>query len=322
MLSRNLKWCVKRRFVWICQSKQQLRRLYSQTCIVPTSWKRKLLISSTRKFPLIFLTIRFDFNFLSSFLKNNSSHATDVMETVGWKNMVTTHPHLINEAFRALATQQIPPIGPPRKRVKMSWNKALTSFATLMSSSAAHSSHFSTITSQLSSTSPPPTLTSLLHQKLTTTNIHEHHTQRYHQEHQPKPVVSASADKKVILNDIASGLASAVAIAVSDAVSSVQQQMNNQENNQNQRRTEPPEPVRNHFSHLRQQLESREPSSHGSNSTILRKRLSNINIEAAVASAVNRYLTTTIKNNQKLTRNQLDQDENVILVEGKCLIKH
>ena len=49
-----------------------------------------------------------------------SSHATDVMETVGWKNMVTTHPHLINEAFRALATQQIPPIGPPRKRVKMS----------------------------------------------------------------------------------------------------------------------------------------------------------------------------------------------------------
>lgn len=52
-----------------------------------------------------------------------SSHATDVMETVGWKNMVTTHPHLINEAFRALATQQIPPIGPPRKRVKMSWNK-------------------------------------------------------------------------------------------------------------------------------------------------------------------------------------------------------
>ncbi|XP_062702249.1 protein roadkill isoform X5 [Aedes albopictus] len=49
-----------------------------------------------------------------------NTHATDVMETVGWKNMVTTHPHLINEAFRALATQQIPPIGPPRKRVKMS----------------------------------------------------------------------------------------------------------------------------------------------------------------------------------------------------------
>jgi len=48
------------------------------------------------------------------------SHATDVMETSGWQNMITTHSHLIAEAFRALATQQIPPIGPPRKRVKMS----------------------------------------------------------------------------------------------------------------------------------------------------------------------------------------------------------
>lgn len=236
------------------------------------------------------------------------------METVGWKNMVTTHPHLINEAFRALATQQIPPIGPPRKRVKMSWNRALTSFATVMSSpTAAHSSHYSTITSQLSS---PPTLTSLLHQKLTT------NTQT---NHQPKPVVSTSADKQVILNDIASGLASAVALAVSDAVSSVHQQMNNQEMNMNpQRRIDPP-PTRHHFSHLRQQLESNEPSYHGTNnnnSTILRKRLSNINIEAAVASAVNRYLTTTIKNNQKLTRNQLDHDENVILIDGKCLLKN
>lgn len=260
----------------------------------------------------------------------HSSHATDVMETVGWKNMVTTHPHLINEAFRALATQQIPPIGPPRKRVKMSWNRALTSFATVMSSSsAAHSSHYSTITSQLSSTSPP-TLTSLLHQKLTTTNTpnnhyhHHHHPldqqHQHHQQLQPKPVVSASADKQVMLNDIASGLASAVAIAVSDAVSSVHQQMNNQEINQ--RRVDPP-PTRHHFSHLRQQLESKEPSYHGtSNSTILRKRLSNINIEAAVASAVNRYLSTTIKNNQKMTRNQVDNDENVILIDGKCFIKN
>lgn len=54
-------------------------------------------------------------------------HATDVMETLGWKNMISTHPHLIAEAFRALATQQVPPIGPPRKRVKMSWNKLLIS---------------------------------------------------------------------------------------------------------------------------------------------------------------------------------------------------
>ncbi|KAI5644404.1 BTB/POZ domain-containing protein [Phthorimaea operculella] len=48
----------------------------------------------------------------------NTSHATDVMDTPGWKNMISSHPHLIAEAFRALATQQqqIPPIGPPRKR--------------------------------------------------------------------------------------------------------------------------------------------------------------------------------------------------------------
>lgn len=48
------------------------------------------------------------------------SHATDVMDTTGWKTMIQSHPHLIAEAFRALATQQIPPIGPPRKRVKQS----------------------------------------------------------------------------------------------------------------------------------------------------------------------------------------------------------
>ena len=47
-------------------------------------------------------------------------HASDVMETVGWKSMIKSHPHLIAEAFRALATQQIPPIGPPRKRIKTS----------------------------------------------------------------------------------------------------------------------------------------------------------------------------------------------------------
>ncbi|XP_076043127.1 BTB/POZ and MATH domain-containing protein rdx isoform X2 [Oratosquilla oratoria] len=47
-----------------------------------------------------------------------NTHATDVMETQGWKSMILSHPHLIAEAFRALATQQIPPIGPPRKRIK------------------------------------------------------------------------------------------------------------------------------------------------------------------------------------------------------------
>ena len=156
-----------------------------------------------------------------------------------------------------------------------------------------------------------------------------------------------NVEKQVILNDIAAGLANAVAVAVADAVSSVHQQMNNQENNrrmieqqqlQQQQQQLPQIPVapvveevqvlqlppRNqHFSHLRQQLESKNPhNSH--NNQILRKRLTNINIEAAVATAVNNYLTTTIKNNQKLTRNQLDQDENVIVVDdiGKRLIKN
>lgn len=48
------------------------------------------------------------------------SHPTDVTETLGWKNMIASHPHLIAEAYGALATQQIPPIGPPRKRIKQS----------------------------------------------------------------------------------------------------------------------------------------------------------------------------------------------------------
>lgn len=192
----------------------------------------------------------------------------------------------------------------------------------MSSSSAAHSSHYSSITSQSSSSSSTSTpLTSLLHQKLTTSS----NTPNHHQQLQLLPKPAETADKQVMLNDIASGLATAVAAAVSDAVSSVHQQMNNQE-----RRLEPapPAPPRHHFSHLRQQLESKEPSYNSggpggtTHSTILRKRLSNINIEAAVASAVNRYLTTTIKNNQKLTRNQLDHDENVILVDGKCLIKN
>ncbi|XP_054721492.1 protein roadkill-like [Uloborus diversus] len=47
-----------------------------------------------------------------------NSHAADVMETIGWKTMVRVRPHLLADAFRALATQQVPPIGPPRKRAK------------------------------------------------------------------------------------------------------------------------------------------------------------------------------------------------------------
>lgn len=41
------------------------------------------------------------------------------METPGWKQMITRQPHLVAEAFKALATQQVPPIGPPRKRIKL-----------------------------------------------------------------------------------------------------------------------------------------------------------------------------------------------------------
>ena len=48
------------------------------------------------------------------------SHATDIMETAGWKTLIESHPHLIADAFRALASQQSPPLGPPRKRVKTS----------------------------------------------------------------------------------------------------------------------------------------------------------------------------------------------------------
>ena len=48
----------------------------------------------------------------------NNRHATDVMDTPGWKQMVSSNPHLVAEAFRALATQQIPPMGPPRKKLK------------------------------------------------------------------------------------------------------------------------------------------------------------------------------------------------------------
>lgn len=48
----------------------------------------------------------------------NTRHVTDVMETGGWKQMVGSHPHLIAEAFKALASQQIPPMGPPRKKLK------------------------------------------------------------------------------------------------------------------------------------------------------------------------------------------------------------
>uniref|UniRef100_A0A3B3TA33 Speckle type BTB/POZ protein like n=1 Tax=Paramormyrops kingsleyae TaxID=1676925 RepID=A0A3B3TA33_9TELE len=50
----------------------------------------------------------------------NSNQATDIMETAGWKSMIQSHPHLVAEAFRALASAQCPPFGLPRKRLKQS----------------------------------------------------------------------------------------------------------------------------------------------------------------------------------------------------------
>ncbi|KAG8184549.1 hypothetical protein JTE90_012638 [Oedothorax gibbosus] len=48
-----------------------------------------------------------------------NSHAQEIMETAGWKTMVTMRPTLIAEVFRALATQQSPQVI-PRKRCKQS----------------------------------------------------------------------------------------------------------------------------------------------------------------------------------------------------------
>ncbi|UYV61389.1 SPOPL [Cordylochernes scorpioides] len=50
----------------------------------------------------------------------NTRHATDVMRRRDGSPWCFASPTLIAEAFRALATQQVPPIGPPRKRLKQS----------------------------------------------------------------------------------------------------------------------------------------------------------------------------------------------------------
>ncbi|OCT61035.1 speckle-type POZ protein-like [Xenopus laevis] len=50
----------------------------------------------------------------------NSNQTMDIMETAGWKSMIKSHPHLVAEAFRALASAQCPPFGIPRKRLKQS----------------------------------------------------------------------------------------------------------------------------------------------------------------------------------------------------------
>ncbi|KAH7981746.1 hypothetical protein HPB52_000992 [Rhipicephalus sanguineus] len=47
----------------------------------------------------------------------SSKHATEVVETAGWKSMIHRHPRLIAETFQALARQQTMPMRPPRKRI-------------------------------------------------------------------------------------------------------------------------------------------------------------------------------------------------------------
>ncbi|VDD86892.1 unnamed protein product [Enterobius vermicularis] len=49
-------------------------------------------------------------------------HANEIMESDGWEILVKEHPPLLAEVFRALATQQTPPVvlsQPPRKRMKI-----------------------------------------------------------------------------------------------------------------------------------------------------------------------------------------------------------
>lgn len=60
------------------------------------------------------------------------SHATDIMETAGWKSMIQSHPHLVAEAFRALASAQCPHFGLPRKRLKQSWRRSCCSLGPVL----------------------------------------------------------------------------------------------------------------------------------------------------------------------------------------------
>jgi speckle-type POZ protein len=48
-----------------------------------------------------------------------ASHAVEVTETVGWKDMLKYYPSLVSELFRAVANKQDTSIGPPRKSRKL-----------------------------------------------------------------------------------------------------------------------------------------------------------------------------------------------------------
>ncbi|KAM6164717.1 speckle-type POZ protein-like [Rhynchocyon petersi] len=47
-------------------------------------------------------------------------HASDVLETSGWKSMVVSHPHLVADTYSSLALAQCPFLGPPQKRLRRS----------------------------------------------------------------------------------------------------------------------------------------------------------------------------------------------------------
>merc|ERR550534_759020 len=46
----------------------------------------------------------------------NDRRVEDVMVTDGWQQLLASHSHLVGEAYKSLASQQILPVGPPRKR--------------------------------------------------------------------------------------------------------------------------------------------------------------------------------------------------------------
>merc|ERR1719282_516487 len=46
----------------------------------------------------------------------NDRRVEDVMATDGWQQLLASYSHLVGEAYKSLASQQILPVGPPRKR--------------------------------------------------------------------------------------------------------------------------------------------------------------------------------------------------------------
>lgn len=54
--------------------------------------------------------------------KNWNSNQTDIMETSGWKSLIQSHPHLVSEVFRALASTQCLQFCIPCKRLRQSFD--------------------------------------------------------------------------------------------------------------------------------------------------------------------------------------------------------